>query len=37
MMQKMTTLPDWETAKEDMGGVGLSKMLLQVCHKKGAG
>ena len=37
MMQKLTMLPNWKTVEEDMGGVGLAKMLWQVCHKKGAG
>ena len=33
-MQKLTALTEWETAEEDMDGVGLAKMLWQVCHKK---
>ena len=37
MMKKMATLPDWDTVEEDMDGVGLAKILRQVCHKKGAG
>ena len=37
MLQKLRTLPEWETAEEDMDGVGLAKMLRQVCYKKGDG
>ena len=37
ILQKMTTLPEWETVEEDMEVVGLAKILRQVCHKKGAG
>ena len=36
-MQKLTTLPEWKTAEEDMYGLFLAKILRQVCHKKGAG
>ena len=37
MLQKLTELPEWETVEEDTEGVGIEKMLRQVCHKKGAG
>ena len=37
MLQKLTTLPEWETEEEDMDRVGLTKVLRQLFHKKGAG
>ena len=37
MLQKLTTLPEWETFKEDMDGVGLAKILCQVFRKRGEG
>ena len=37
MLQKLTVLHEWETVEEDIGEVGLAKMLQQVCHKKGSG
>ena len=36
MLRKLTKLPEWNTVEEDMDGVGLEKMLRQLCHKKGA-
>ena len=37
MVNNLTTLPYWKTVKEEVCGVGLAKILLQVCHKKGCG